>query len=276
MAALSVNTNYGAMVALQQLTRTNQELESTQSRINTGLEVAGARDNGAIYAIAQGMRADVAGYNVAQQSLNRVRSTVDVALAAGESIGDLLIEMKEKAAGASDASITAEQRDAYNEDFKALRDQIAQIVDTAEFNGVNLINNTTASLQALASADGGSRMTVLDENLSLGGAIITVAAAASLNTAAVASGMITTLETSLDNLNQALARLGTQSKALEIHHDFVTKLSDAMVAGIGNLVDADLAKESARLQQLQIKQQLGAQALSIANQAPAIIQTFFR
>ena len=276
MAAVSVNTNYGAMVALQQLTKTSNELAETQTRINTGKSVASAKDNGAIFAIAQGMRAEVAGLGVAQQSLDRAQSTADVALAAGEAISDLLIEMKEKALAASDATLSTTQRAAYNEDFVALRDQIGQIVGNAEFNGVNLIDGSVTSIQAIANADGSGTLTVGAEDMSLGGAIVTVAAAGVLDTAVNAATMIGTVSTSLTNLNQALARLGTDSKAVEIHNAFVGKMSDELEKGIGNLVDADMAKESARLQALQTKQQLGVQALSIANQAPAIINSLFQ
>ncbi|MFC6196690.1 flagellin [Ponticaulis profundi] len=272
----SVNTNYGAMVALQQLNSTNSDLETVQSRINTGMKVSSAKDNGAIYAIAQGMRADVAGFGVVQESLDRASSTVDVAIAAGEAISDLLVDMKEKALSASDESLTTTQRAAFNEDFKALRDQITTVVSNAEFNGVNLINNTTAGINALADADGTSVITTADENLSLGGGIVTLAATATIGTATLASGAVGTIETSIDNLSQALARLGTGSKALSVHSEFVTKLSDVTEAGIGNLVDADLAKESAKLQALQTKQQLGVQALSIANQSSSLALSFFR
>ncbi|MAK62558.1 MAG: flagellin [Ponticaulis sp.] len=272
----SVNTNYGAMVALQQLNQTNSALETTQSRINTGMKVASAKDNGAIFAIAQGMRSDVAGFGVVTESLDRVSSTVDVAIAAGEAVSDLLIDMKEKALGAADSSLTTSQRSAFNEDFKALRDQITTIVSNAEFNGVNLINNSTAGVNALASADGSSTITVADEAIGLGGSIVTLAATASLSSAGVASAAVSTIETSLNNLNQALARLGTASKSLGVHSDFVTKLSDVTEKGIGNLVDADLAKESAKLQALQTKQQLGVQALSIANSSAGIALSFFR
>ncbi|MEN0651588.1 MULTISPECIES: flagellin [Hyphobacterium] len=272
----SVNTNAGAMVALQNLNRTNMELEQVQSRINTGLSVAGAKDNGGIYAIAQRMRSEVSGYKAVQDSLNRAVSTVDVALAAGEAISDLIIEMKEKALAAADTSLDAASRTALNEDFKALRDQISTIVSNAEFNGTNLINNSTASITALANADGSNTITVLDENLTLTGSVITIAATASFSTATQADTIASQLGTSLDNVNASLARLGTKSKALEIHSTFVTKLSDALTEGIGNLVDADLARESAKLQSLQVKQQLGIQALSIANQSPQSILSFFR
>ncbi|MAK62561.1 MAG: flagellin [Ponticaulis sp.] len=272
----SVNTNYGAMVALQQLNSTNSQLEMTQSRINTGLKVSSAKDNGAIYAIAQGMRSDVAGFGVVSESLDRASSTTDVAIAAGEAISDLLIDMKEKALGASDASLTSTQRSAFNEDFTALRDQIATIVSNAEFNGVNLINNSTAGIDALANADGTSTLTVADEDLRLTGSILTITAGTTINTVTTASATVAAIETSLNNLNQSLARLGTASKALTIHSDFVTKLSDVTEKGIGNLVDADLAKESAKLQALQTKQQLGVQALSIANQSSGLALSFFR
>ena len=273
--ALSVNTNAGAMIALQNLNKTNMDMNEVQNRINTGLEVASAKDNGGVYAIAQRMRSQVNGYGVVEQSLNLASSVTDVALAAGEAISDILIEMKEKALAASDSSLDAASRTALNEDFKALRDQIATITSNAEFNGTNLINGTVTSISALANSDGSNTILISDQNFTLAGGTVTVAATASFASAGDASTLVTTIETSLDNLNTSLAQLGTASKSLEIHNNFVSRLSDTLEQGIGNLVDADLAKESARLQSLQVKQQLGVQALSIANQAPQTILSFF-
>ncbi|WP_203294142.1 flagellin [Maricaulis parjimensis] len=273
--ALSVNTNAGAMMALQNLNKTNMDLTQVQNRINTGLEVSGAKDNGGIYAIAQRMRSQVNGYSAVTNSLDLATSVTDVSLAAGEAISDLLIEMKEKALAAADTSLDTASRNALNEDFKALRDQITTITSNAEFNGTNLINGSITSISALANADGSNTITISDANLTLGGGVVTVAAAASFASAGDASTLVTTIETSLDNLNASLAKLGTASKSLEVHKSFVTKLSDALETGIGHLVDADMAKESARLQSLQVKQQLGVQALSIANQAPSTIMSFF-
>ena len=273
----TINTNPGAMIALQNLNQTNKDLQQVQQRINTGLAISSAKDNGGVFAIAQSMRADVAGYNAVGTSLDLAQSTVDVALAAGEAISDLLIEMKEKALAGADTSLDTASRNALNEDFKALRDQIGTIVDNAEFNGTNLINGTqTGGISALANADGSNTLDIGQEVMSLGGTNVTVAATASFTTAAAASGLVATIETSLDNLNTALAKLGTGSKSLEVHKSFVGKLSDALEKGIGNLVDADLAKESARLQSLQVEQQLGTQALSIANSAPSSILGYFR
>jgi flagellin len=273
---LSVNTNYGAMVALQNLNSTAKSLASTQNAINTGLKIAGPKDNGAIFAIAQGMRADVAGYKAVTDSLNRAVSVTDTAIAAGEAISDLLTEMKEKALAASDASIDDNARAAYNEDFVALRNQISEVLEAAEFDGTNLIDGSTATINALANVTAGSVLTVAAQSLSLGGSILTLSATGQISTAGTASAMVATLDSSIDNLNLALSKLGTAGKKLEIQKNFVGKLADELERGIGNLVDADMATESAKLQALQTKQQLGVQALSIANQAPSAVLGLFR
>jgi len=276
MALNSVNTNVGAMVALQNLNTTNGQLSTVQGRINTGLKVASAKDNGAIWAIAQGQRATSSSLNAVKDSLQRGQSTIDVAMAAGEAVSDLLSQMKEKALAASDTSLDTASRTALNEDFASLRDQITKAVDNADFNGVNLIENGATDIGALANADGSSTITVLAQDLSLGGGNVTVGATDSIGTSTLASAMISTLQTSIDNVSASLANLGTSSKSLESHMTFVGKLQDTIDAGVGNLVDADLAKESARLQALQTKQQLGVQALSIANSSSSSLLGLFR
>ena len=276
MISNSVNTNVGALVALQNLNATNSELSRTQNRISTGLKVGSAKDNGATWAIAQNQRATSLSLNAVKDSLARGSSTIDVALAAGESVSDLLTQMKEKALAASESTLDTSSRNALNEDFKALRDQIAKAVSNAEFNGANLLDGSTTAMGALANASGTSAITVLGEDLSLSGTVVTVGSTASIGTASAASTMITTVQSSLDNVSASLSRLGTSSKAFSMHQSFVSKLQDTIDAGVGNLVDADLAKESAKFQALQTKQQLGIQALSIANQAPQSILSLFR
>ncbi len=276
MALNSVNTNTGALVALQNLNKTNSELDTTQNRINTGQKVSTAKDNGAIWAIAQTQRGTANALNAVKGSLERGQSTIDVAMAAGETVSNLLIQMKEKSLAASDTTLDTTSRAALNEDFKALRDQITKAVTNADFNGANMIKAAGNSVVALANADGTSKITVAAQSLALGGANVTVAAAASLGTATIAAAMVTTVSTSITNVGAALAKLGTGSKALESHLSFVAKLQDTLDAGVGNLVDADLARESAKLQALQTKQQLGIQALSIANGATNSLLGLFR
>lgn len=276
MTNMSINTNYGAMVALQNLNKTNSDLQYTQNRINTGLKVAGAKDNGAVYAIATQQRADVASLGAVTDSLDRARSAVDVALSAGESVADMLTQMKEKALAASDTTLSTVSRAALNEDFKALRDQISKTVSNASFNGVNLIKSGAPSISPLANADGSSKLTVAAQDLSLTGSNITLSAGSGFTSSTEAKTIADAVSVSISNVSAALGRLGTSSKSLESHSLFVSKLVDSMEAGIGNLVDADLAKESAKLQALQTKQQLGVQALSIANQAPGIVTRLFQ
>lgn len=274
----SVNSNVGAIVALQNLNATNSALSQTQSRINTGLKISSAKDNGAIWAIAQNQRSDVSALDAVKDSLNRGQSTIDVSISAGETISDLLNQMKQKALAATDASLDTTSRSALNDDFKALRDQIKKTVASASFNGVNLLKTAATNLTALSEATGTSKLTAVAQIMGLGaaGTVITVTATASFNTSATASTILAQISTSITQVNAAVAKLGVAAKSFQLQNDFVSKLSDVLTTGIGNLVDADVAKESANLTALQTKQQLGIQALSIANQAPQILLSLFK
>jgi flagellin len=274
--SFSVNTNTGAQVALQYLNATQGQLDKTQGAINSGLRVASAKDDGAIYAIAQNQRGAVAGYASVINSINNGSSAIDVALSAGQSISDLLIQMKQKALASADSSLDTTSRQALNASFTALRDQISTIVKNAVFNGFNLVDGTTNSITALASADGSRRITTAAQNLKLSGSIVTITTTSSISTQVKASALIATIQSSLTNVNSALAKLSSGAAKFSIQASFTQKLSDTLTAGIGNLVDANMAQESARLQSLQVKQQLGVQALSIANQAPQTILSLFR
>jgi flagellin len=276
MSSFSVNTNSGAMTALQYLNLTQGQLDQTQTAINSGLKVASAKDDGAIYAIAQNQRGAVAGYNSVINSLNNGSSSIDVALSAGQSISDLLIELKTKALSAADPSIDTASRQALNADFTALRDQITSIVKNAVFNGANLVDGSTQQISALASADGTRRISTAAQNLNLSGGIVTITTTATISTQAKASALIATIQASLNNVDSALAKLSAGAKKFSIQATFTQTLSDTLTTGIGNLVDANMAQESATLQSLQVKQQLGVQALSIANQAPQAILSLFR
>jgi flagellin len=271
--ANSVNTNVGALVALQNLNKTNSELSTTQSRINTGLRVASAKDNGAIWAIAQNQRATANSLNSVKESLQRGQSSVEVAISAGESISDLLLQMKEKALAAADAGLDTTSRNALRDEFISLKSQITKAVNNADFNGSNLIKNGGTTIKALANADATSVITVVAQDLTITAIGI---AATTLGTKTLASTAIGLLNTAISGVSSKLSQLGTGAKALGSHFNFISKLQDTIEAGVGNLVDADLAKESAKLQALQTKQQLGIQALSIANQSSSILLGLFR
>jgi flagellin len=275
--SLSVHTNQTALLALQNLNKTNEQLGMTQDKVSTGLKIGSAKDNAAIWSIAQGQRADIGALAAVKASLNRATSITDVAMTAGETVSDLLNQLKEKVVAAMDPSADTASRTALDSDFKAILKQIGQVIDNAEFDGANILNGSLgASIGFLANADASSSITLATQDLSLGGSILTIAATASISTATLAGTIMTALDTSITNVNQALGNLGSQAKQIESHTTFVEKLTDTLEAGVGNLVDADLAKESARLQALQVQQQLGIQALSIANQAPQVILSLFK
>jgi flagellin len=402
---LSVNSNYGASIALQSLSSTNKELNEVQNRISTGFKVSSARDNGAVYAIAEGQRARVSSVAAVKDGIDRASSTVDVALAAGKSVGEILQKLKGKAVAAQADDLTSDQRAALQADFTSLRSQIDTIANAAQFNGANLalgstslnvlisdlggsVAATTDGVQsaalttpvsgsaliadvggtvgdiatgdlitfaltdsvnagtftiavevtagmtvddfvesvnansggkisasyddaagqftylindtnfddlaitsdgtdatnigagvatAVVSSAGSNTFAVTGADFSLSGAILSSLASTDISTStASATTASNAIDTAITDLNNAMATMGSQAAALDIQNDFLGTLSDVIEQGIGNLVDADLAKESARLQSLQIKQQLGAQALSIANQAPSLILSFFR
>ena len=400
----SVNTNVGAMIALQSLNSTNRDLSEVQSRVNTGRKINTSKDNAAIWAIAQNQRGEVASYSAVKESLQRGQSAVDVALSAGESVSDLLNKMKQLALSASDKNLDASSRKAMETEYNSLAKQIGGTISNADFNGVNMLNGTTISYRALANAKGTSTIDTNGENLSFrttaakasspvtsniniatgvtttaaaqtitidvdgadataavtvtfaanttytadqiveninnalktaggnaakasvelvagsttgskqlkynstmlgtqslltvttsagnsisqagtgtvgawaagGGGVLEVAASATFDKDTNFAVLIEQLDTSIANVSSAVGRLGSGSKAMEGTLNFVSKLMDTLESGIGNLVDADLAKESARLQALQTKQQLGVQALSIANQSTGILLGLFR
>lgn len=274
---VSVHTNSSAMIALQNLNVTNSKLEDAQQKISTGMAVSSAKDNASVYAIAQGQRSDLGGLKAVTDSLNRASSIADVSLAAGESVSDLLNQLREKVVGAMDTSIDTTSRNALNSDYKAILGQISHVVENATFNGSNIIDGSLATaIQFIANADANSSITLSVRTIALGGPIITLSAGSDIATASGASALLSRLDTSIDNLNANLGALGSQAKQIEGHLSFVSKLQDSITGGIGNLVDADMAKESSRLQALQVQQQLGTQALSIANQSPQQILSLFK
>ena len=275
--SISVHTNKPALVALQNLNQTNDQIAEVQNHINTGLKIATAQDNAAVWSIAQNQRADIGALNAVKMSLDRANSIAEVSMTAGESVSDLLVQLKEKVVAAMDTSIDTASRTALDGEFKSILRQLGQVTDNAAFDGANLLNGSVpGSIQFLANASASSFITLSTQDMSLGGAIITIPNTASLGSVTLATQVLGQLNASIVNVNQSLGALGSQAKQLSAHNDFVSKLTDTLQSGVGNLVDADLAKESAHLQALQVQQQLGVQALSIANQSPQMILQLFK
>jgi flagellin len=275
--SLSVNNNAGALIALQNLTATSNQLSQTQNRVSTGLAISSPQDNGAIWAIAQNERGTSNSLDAVSQSLQRGQSTIQVATSAGTSVSNLLNQLKTIALSASDTSLDATSLSAYNTQFKSVLKQITQVVTNSDFNGVNMIKSGGTTIYALATATGG-QLTVNAQDLSLGGANMTtnITATSSIGTTALATSMVGYINSAITNVNAALGQLGTGATALQNQLTFVQNLQDTLDTGVGNLVNANLGKESAQLTALQTKQQLGIQALSIANQSSSVLLSLFR
>jgi flagellin len=275
--SLTINNNQAALIALQNLNATEASLQTTQNDVSTGLAVNNAKDNAAIWSIAQGQRADISALDAVTQSLNRATSIADVASTAGQSVSDLLTQLKAKVVAAVDSSLNTSSRTSLNNDFKSILHQISDVVSNASFDGANILNGSLPNgLQFLANAGGTSTLTLSSENLTIGGGVITFGATASIGTATQASLLLTQINLSLTNVDSALGSLGSQSNEITAHTTFIGKLQDVLQTGVGNLVDANMATESAKLQALQVQQQLGVQALSIANQSPNTILSLFK
>jgi flagellin len=274
---MSVLTNKSALTALQNLTATNEKLNTVQTRLNTGLSVSSAKDNGATWAIAQKQRGDFSSLNAVKMSLDRATSVADVAMSAGQQISDTLLAMREKVVGAAEGSATPASRKAFNDEYQALLDAIKQFSGAARFDGIGLLDGTQSlPLEFLANAEGDSFIVLTPQDFTISGANINLGGTSITGTTSQVKDVLTQLDLAISTVTSKLAELGAQSKQIEKHVIFTSKLQDVLETGIGNLVDADIAKESARLQALQVQQQLGTQALSIANSQPQVILKLFQ
>lgn len=274
---LNVNTNSSALAVLATLNATTDSLANVNAQVSSGLAVATAKDNPSVYSIAQQQKAGVTALTAVTDGLNRAQSISDVAVSAGQSISSLLNSLKADALNATDSTLGTASLVALNSDFQSTLKQIQQAISSASFNGVNLLDGSvTFGVSFMANADATSAITLSSLNLSLGGSTITVDTTASLLTPTNASSALSLVQSSIGNVNAALASLGDQSNQITAHASFVSTLSDALTTGMHGLIDADVAAESARLTALQVQQQLGAQSLSIANQTPQIILQLFQ
>ncbi|MFX4221454.1 MAG: flagellin [Thalassobaculum sp.] len=275
MASNSILTNPEALVALRNLERTNNLLATTQNRVSTGLKVTGAIDDASNFAIAQGIRGDIKALGAISQGLNNSKGIANVAIAGATSISDLLQTVRQKLTELSNEGITTTQRQILTNDFAELLSQAANFIDNAVFNGVNLLDTAAAapSINTLSNLAGGT-LTLTNQDLRTQTFSL---AAVSLGSATAAQQVIANQYSNLESVvNAALGSLGAEARALDLQTSFLDQITDATEEGLGNIVDADMARESARLTALQVRQQLGVQVLGIANQAPQILLGLFQ
>ena len=272
----SILTNNSAMVALQTLKSINTNLAKTQDEIATGKSIASAKDNSAIWGISKVMESDVSGFKAVSDSLSLGESTVAVALAGAEQIVNVLNDMKERVVAATGENVDYAKLQADIDESIA---QVTSIVNASQFNGMNLLNDDGVDLTVLSSIDRDNTGAVTAANITVAAVDFTTNLDLSdidVSDSSAAETSITALEAHIQTAIDGAAALGASSKRITQQNTFVGKVMDAMKSGIGALVDADMEAASARLQSLQTQQQLGVQALSIANQAPQSILSLFR
>lgn len=277
----SILTNNSAMVALQNLRTVNKNLSMVQEQISTGKKIGNAKDNASIFAISTVIKSDVEGFKKISDSLNLGSSTVAVARGAAEQVTNLLTQVKGLIVQAQESNV---DRTKIQTDIGELKNQVDSIVNAAQFNGLNLVKAATGTVNFLASLDRDSAGTVTASQISVAaqsletgaGGGLAALASIDVSTAAGATSALTAIEGLVQTSIDAAAAFGSSQKRVEIQSEFVKQLTDALNSGIGALTDADLEEASARLQSLQVQQQLGVQALSIANQSPQSILALFR
>ncbi len=276
----SVNTNYGALVALQSLNRTNAQLEAVQKRVTTGFRINDAVDDGASFAVAQGIRSNIGSLEAVNQRLNVGRGTIAIALEGATSISNTLIKVREVVTKLADANLSSDQRGQYNADLSRLVGEVRNFISNSVFNGSNLLNQgaSAAAITVITNVSG-TQFTLSSADLSASlvgaGGLLTVAFA---NAAAAGSALSAagTQQSAENVVTTLLNNIGGDSRRFVNQINFNAALLKASEESLGYIVDADLAKESSRLTSLQIRQQLGTQTLGIANQGPQVLLGLFR
>nr|WP_283949808.1 flagellin [Limobrevibacterium gyesilva] len=280
----SVNTNIGASIALQSLNVTSSALQATQKRISTGYRVADATDDGAAYAVAQRVRSDVGALTSANQQLGNVQGLLSTTNSALNNVSNTMNSARDVLVKLADSNIQGTQRDQYVQQFQSLVSNIKSFFQDAAYNGKSLIGNIggasgfgsvavvrneAGATYGIATFSGSAFMASISfTSTTLKGA---ASVAALIGTAAGATFM-----NQLTSLGTAMNTYGAAAKYVSNQVSYNSDKIDALNTGLGALIDADLAKESAQLQSLQIRQQLGTQSLSIANQAPQSLLSLFK
>lgn len=282
---LSANTNLSTSLALATLRLTGNNIDSTSKRIQSGLRVNDAGDDGAIFSIAQGVRSNVRSYAAVQSSLSAGIGLGEVTLAAINGIYGLIGDIKAKIANLADGSLAQPQQDTYRNDLGRLIDQINTQINQATYNGKNILRGdaTNAPVAFVADVSGRtlnysvSHSLSLDSDEFLGPSVnvasttdVTEALASDPPDVATALSSLTLFENRLMDISQVVSG---QKRAIESQRGFVDNLVDAMKKGLGLLVDADVADETARLQSQQVAKQLTMSSLSLAQKGSAAAVT---
>jgi flagellin len=283
MSLNSVITNVGAMIALESLNKTNQQLSIVQKQVSTGFRVADSTDDGAAFAVAQSVRSTVGALTSANQQLGNVQGLLTTSQSGLTNVSNTMASMRDVLVKLSDGNVQGNDRTNYESQYNSLLANVKTFIQDASYNGKTLIGNLTGSngtfaRVAVARNESGSSYGIA----TFGGSALFASIAfttTQMAGSATISALISTSGTFINQMNsvgQALNTIGSSINYVTNQISYNNDKIDALNTGLGALVDADLAKESAQLQALQIRQQLGTQALSLANQAPQTLLSLFK
>jgi len=271
--ANSVNTNVGSFLALQNLNVIGARLDRTQDRVSTGLKVIGAIDDASSFALAQGIRNDIKSYQAVSQGIANAKGTSNIALAGAEAISDLFGDIQGKITEGMNAGNTTQQQAILQADFANLITQINQFISSSTYNGRNLLSSGSGNANVIANIDGS---TIAIRGNSRVTAAATLLASQNITATSNALLALSQINAAKSTVSTVLGNLGADSRTVTFQDDFISKVSDAQEIGLGTIVDADLARESARLQALQVQNQLSIQTLNIANGRPTSLLGLFQ
>ena len=279
---LSIRTNPEALAALRNLNAAGSRVNEIGAQVSTGLKVRGAKDDASNFAIAQGLRADVRAMNAVVQGLNNAKGIARVALAGATAVSDLMTDIRQKITEGANAGNTAQQQQILQNDYEEMLGQMRQILENSEFNGVNILIEvaipfnlavgTVRDVDVLSNLDGGT-LRLDGQRLDLTYAVLNNE---DISTPANALNALTAFEQEEERVATTLGSLGANLRALELQVNQVQATLDAIEEGLGNIVDADMARASADLTAAQVRQQLSVQTLGIANNAPQIALGLFQ
>ncbi len=272
-----INDSSGVLSALKQLQTARRDAAGVESRLSSGQMINAARDNAPVYQTAQSMNGDIGSLSAVTLSLGRAKSLSDMAITAGEQISKLLIELRSTAAAAMGEDLSPQQRAEYSSQFNLQKQQLDRFVRTASFDETNLLDGSKqAGVRFVSNVEATQSITLTGRDFRIGGPVITLHQLNTLADPLAAKDAYDSLEASIKNVGAQLTEMTGESKRIEAQMGFVSKLADALAAGVGRLVDTDVAAESALVKALQVKQALSAEAIGIVNAAPQALLALFR
>lgn len=268
----------GVLGALKHLQGANKDLSGAEIRLSSGLKVERARDDATSYHAAAIMRGQGGGLNAVTLSLSRAEAVSDTAIAAAEQAMKQLGEMKATASQAMSAGLTDQQRDALQQQYQDQMSMLQSFVRNARFDDDNILDGSQpGGISFIADAEASQTLVLQGRNLMPGGPVVVAApSTTAFNNTQSAADTHKLLDDSIKNLGDQLVEMGAERRRIEAQKGFVSRLADALAAGVGRMVDTDLAAESALIQALQVKQELSATSMGIANSAPQALLQLFR